>query len=720
MSRLGPLLTALTLCGAGRVAAQQPATISAEVVDATSQAALTRVRVALVAPDDRSETLFTDDHGVFTIASAPAGAMIRFSKAGYATATLSPSHVSAVVRLSRAVSISGRVLEPSGASFADAQVRVRPVTSRAQGQAAEHTVETNDLGEYRVGGLQEGRYEVAVVRPWQSSPTLVGSTAGDDIAAIDFTVPPFTCQPDTPDRRTRAAGANASIGGRITTTTGAPLVCAEVRALRPGEPAQITSSDKEGRFILSGLTAGSYRIDARAPGYPVREYGQRRAGQSGTALTVNEQDHLTRVDLSLGRGSSILGTVVDEHGEPLEGVKLTALQLRSVDGRTVATALRSISTDDRGEYRLPGLLAGRYLISASDDATLAAQKVASGYAPIFYSGVSGASEATTIALDGEHDQIGADLVFRPVRAVQVTGSATGSTGVPPTAVLLMSSQRSGGIQIEPRSGQIRADGTFTIANVSPGNYVLQTVSRPQAAAPEFGMQYITVTDTAPAPVAITLRPMSVVTGRIHIEGQGATPSDFLLAPFPTDFDRSFAIGGGFPLSVGRDGSFSMGQVTGPRRLTLLSGPKDWYLKSATLNGIDVADEPYDFGLEGRNYADLEIVVSSQGASVLGEISDRSGARVRDYAVIVYSSDRNLWFRNSRHVKFSRADQNGWFAVEGLPPGSYFAVALSEVDGNGASGEWQDPVFLEALASSARRLELAEAQRLEVTLPLSSR
>ena len=141
---------------------------------------------------------------------------------------------------------------------------------------------------------------------------------------------------------------------------------------------------------------------------------------------------------------------------------------------------------------------------------------------------------------------------------------------------------------------------------------------------------------------------------------------------------------------------------------------------ATLNGVDITDAPYDFGLEGRTYDDLEIVVSSQGAEIAGDASDRNGTRVHDYAVVVYSSDRNLWFRSSRHVKFTRADQNGRFVVDGLAPGSYFAAALSEIDGNAASGEWQDPMFLEALSSSARRLDLHEAERISATLPLSSR
>ncbi len=700
-------------------AAQGPPAISARVLDATSQAALPRVRVALMTPDDRAERVFTDDRGAFTLASVPAGTTIRFSKAGYATTRMSPTQVPAVVRLSRAVSISGRVLETTGAPFADAQVRLRQMPPIVAGQSGEQMVETNDIGEYRIGGLAEGRYEVTVVRPWESSPRTVASTAGDDIGSVDFTVPPFSCQPDPEDARARRPGANASIGGRITTATGASLACAEVRALRAGETPHITSADKDGRFTLSSLTAGSYRIDARAPGYPVREYGQRRAGQGGVALTVAERDRLAGVDFSLSRGSAILGTVLDEHGEPLESAKLHALQLRSVDGRTVAVTLRATSTDDRGHYRLSGLLAGRYLVSASDDAALSGRQDVSGYAPMFYPGVSEAVEATPIALDGEHDQL-ADLVYRPVRAVQVMGSALSSTGVPPSGVLLMPSQRSGGIQMEPRAGEVRADGTFTIANVPPGDYVLQTVSRPQNAVPEFGMQYLTIGDTPPAPITITMRPMSIVSGRLRVEGQGAALSDFLLAPFPADFDRTFAIGSGFPWSIGRDGSFSMGQVTGPRRLTLIYAPKGWYLKSATLNGIDIVDVAYDFGLDGQHYDDLEIVVSSKGAAITGEVKDRRGLRVHDYAVVVYSSDRNLWFRNSRHVKLTRADQDGRFAVEGLAPGSYFAVALGEIDGNAASGEWQDPAFLETLSSSARRLDLHEADRVSATLPLSSR
>jgi hypothetical protein len=115
-------------------AAQGPPATSARVLDATSQAALPRVRVALMTPDDRAEAVFTDDGGAFTFASVPAGTTIRFSKAGYATIRMSPTQVTDVVRLSRAVSISGRVLDATGAPFADAQVRLRPMPPAAAGR----------------------------------------------------------------------------------------------------------------------------------------------------------------------------------------------------------------------------------------------------------------------------------------------------------------------------------------------------------------------------------------------------------------------------------------------------------------------------------------------------------------------------------------------------------------------------------------------------------
>jgi hypothetical protein len=162
----------------------------------------------------------------------------------------------------------------------------------------------------------------------------------------------------------------------------------------------------------------------------------------------------------------------------------------------------------------------------------------------------------------------------------------------------------------------------------------------------------------------------------------------------------------------------MESVTGPRRIVLQAAPPGWYLKSTTLNGLDITDEPYDFGLEGRTFTGLEVVVANDGASVQGAL--REAPQQSGYSVVLYPTDRAKWFRNSRHVKMARPSQDGGFRIDGIPPGEYFLVAVDALDANAASGEWQDPSVLDALSAAARRLTLTTRDRREVTLELLRR
>jgi hypothetical protein len=285
-------------------------------------------------------------------------------------------------------------------------------------------------------------------------------------------------------------------------------------------------------------------------------------------------------------------------------------------------------------------------------------------------------------------------------------------------VVLSVSYRSGGILTEPRRVAVQSDGTFSIANVPEGEYVAQAISGDPVRRPEFGMQYVTVGVDDPAPVTIRTGPPSMVEGRLIVEGAGGDPAAFLVGSFPSDYDRTYVIGMGFPGSRDPDGVFRMESVTGPRRIVLQSAPAGWYLKSATLNGLDITDEPYDFGLEGRTFSGLEVVVANDGASVRGTLRDvpqQSG-----YSVLLYSIDRAKWFKNSRHVKVGRPTQDGSFLIEGIPAGEYFLVAVDRLEGNAGSGEAQDPTVFEALSVSARRLTLTTRARREVTLDLLRR
>lgn len=89
-------------------------------------------------------------------------------------------------------------------------------------------------------------------------------------------------------------------------------------------------------------------------------------------------------------------------------------------------------------------------------------------------------------------------------------------------------------------------------------------------------------------------------------------------------------------------------------------------------------------------------------------------------VVVFPAERTLWLRTSRRLKFARADQDGAFQVNGLPPGSYLVAAVDWIDGHAGTGEWQDAALLEQLVAQARRVTLLEGARMTTTRRLIRR
>ena len=81
------------------------------------------------------------------------------------------------------------------------------------------------------------------------------------------------------------------------------------------------TTDDLGGFIFKDLPAGSYTLAASKPGYLDSIYGQRRpgTGRPGTPIQLVDGQHLEKLSFQLARGGAIMGTVVDEQGEPVFG-----------------------------------------------------------------------------------------------------------------------------------------------------------------------------------------------------------------------------------------------------------------------------------------------------------------------------------------------------------------------------------------------------------------
>jgi hypothetical protein len=727
---------------AGEVFAQlAPVSIRGRVVAAENDAALPRVRVVVSSGDQSSAPVLTDREGRFTVdVPAAESYTVRAAKAGYAfttmpvgAATITAARGRGIeVRLARGAAVTGRVVDATGRPVIAATVLVQeePNTVRSQPRSGVGA-QTDDRGEYRVGGLPAGRYSVALISwpgkaPEPRSPDGTGSPggavvpddprspaiglrAGDDSSVMDLVVPSGRRIPSPAIKRHDGPVGTSVVRGRVVGPFGEPLADAHVHLQGTAERVVMTSA--EGRFVISELPAGSFTLEVSKQGYGALRYGQRRAMQGGRTIRLRADETLDRIDVALPRGSAILGAVVDEYGEPVEGIYVHALAVNVADGRTIAVPVQSGErrTDDRGRYRLFGLLPGTYLVAVSMDATVSTGvREPEGYAPVYYPGTTRLAEASKIEVEINRDLRGIDLTFSPSPTARVSGVVVDDAGKPvkDAMVPLFDRGSSDSVAFVPRFETTASDGAFALRNVSPGEYLVQVVAtlEPSTDDTAAGSQVVSVTDRAPSPLTVRVSMGSTVSGRFIVEGDtDVTASRFRLKPVgPDPFTLDVSM-----TTVDDVGTFRLRGLRGTATLALDGAPENWYLKSLRIGGIDATETAVDF--DAQSYENAELVLSSRGASIAGSVTDEHAVRVGDYAVIAFPTRRDMRLSPGR-VKSVRADQDGRYRVSGLPPGEYWVAAVSALEQSIAvESTTPDPAALERLSSRAIRVAVGEGQ-----------
>jgi hypothetical protein len=736
------------------VRAQPPSTptLSGTVVDSATDSPIRGARVAARAGVSPSAVM-TDDRGHFSIELAP-DTTLTVTKAGYASETLkvpvSTAREAAVrVVMTRGAAIAGRVAYTSGAPAVNATV----VARRAGDTDLERplTTSADDLGEFRFGGLAEGQFQIGVLVPEadgrpsfavDSNYALVHATdvaplirvrTGETVDVGEITATLSTTQlAGGTAAETRTEGT-ATVNGSVKDARGRPMHVT-VTLVRSGSPARrFYTTDDEGRFHFDRVAAGTYAVEAARPGAPAIRFGQRSSRQPGTTIDVRDGETVNDVDFVLTSGSAIAGTVFDEYGEPMQGATVRVLQIVRVSDQLMALAAPGVEarvSDDRGAYRIFGMLTGRYLVVVTDALSLGGSAGNSAYAPTFYSGTTNVANAIPVTLDTA-DATRIDIAIHRERTFRIIGTALDSRGRPFRAVSLHVSQRSGGIISEPTQAVAGADGVFVFENVPPGDYVVQgrapilptlESGKPIAITDmEFGRQYVTVTDADPPALQLRTSPGATIHGRIRVdEGASTVPLGLAVYPFPTDFDSSPIAGSG-PDGLKRrdDGSFDVAGVTGPRRFGILLPVEGWYVKEARVGGVDALDTPFDFGFAAREFNDVDIVVSQASATITGFAESAASERVGAYTVLLFSTEAEKWHSGSQSIRLEHSSQNGGFRVAGLPPGSYYALALNDGVEVVANGDWQDPATLERLRPLATRITVGDGETRTIALRLTT-
>jgi protocatechuate 3,4-dioxygenase beta subunit len=546
-------------------------------------------------------------------------------------------------------------------------------------------------------------------------------------------------------------------GRVLSAETGGPVRRAQVRITGPDIGSKSAMTDAEGRYEFRDLPAGRFNMSATKAGYVTIQYGQTRPLESGKALDLTDGQVMDKADFSLPRGSAISGRLVDEFGDPIADAVVSAMRSTWTGGRRrLQTTGRISQTNDLGQYRIYGLSPGEYYVSATfRGADMAAMEVAmssmmggvstagptgsnpnSGYAATYFPGTPSGAEAQKITLAVGQEAQNTDFALLSAKLARIAGTVISSEGKPVDGSMINAVPRnSDGAGMMMMSGSARTDknGNFTISNVSPGEYTLQTralqimtsgggdnmmfTARVGIGADggeaESGSLPVTVAGEDLSNVVIVTSKGATASGHVTFEG-GAKPTtltNIRVTASPVEMEGPM-MGFAGPGSVKADGTFELRGLSGTRIVRAAGLPPGWMLKSVRVNGNDVTDSGIDFKA-GEAVTGMEVVLTSKLTEVNGTVKAGSET-AKDYTLVVFADDSQKWsLPNSRYVTGTRPDQEGRFQIKNLPAGGYLAIAVDYL----AQGEWNDPEVLERLKSKATSFSLDDGETKTLALSL---
>lgn len=515
-----------------------------------------------------------------------------------------------------------------------------------------------------------------------------------------------------------------------------------------------TVTDDQGRFAFADLPAGRFTITASKAGYPPMSYGATRPYRTGSGVLLTDGQREERIELTLARGAVLTGTVFDGDGQPLPEVPVQAWEVRaSLNGDRIfdmpPTGGETVTTDDRGRYRIFGLPPGDYTVGTAwffrgvgfdvrvpTDAEIraafqaASQPVGSmpggppvaakagpeeryNYAPVYYPDAVDPLGAAVVSLGPGDERDGVDIRMQFRAMSRIEGTVTGPDG--PAAQVRMVLFRRGRVRALNSTAfwSARSDGGFETASLAPGEYTIMAESRGGPADPRlWASADVTIAGSEPITVALTFQPAMTMAGRLVFEGTTLDPPDSSrvrvslfawegtssssnMTTSPIDASGAFTIDGITP------GQFRVNATT---QNTARPGEPAWSVRSIVSGGRDVTDLPVTVTPAGA--PPVVITFTDLVSELSGTITAAPGQAPSDFFVIVLPADRAYWNTASRRIVSARPDAAGRYIFRGLPAGEYRIAATTDL----VSQDLQDTAALARLAGQSAPFTIALGEK----------
>ena len=528
----------------------------------------------------------------------------------------------------------------------------------------------------------------------------------------------------TPDKE------SATVAGQVVRAdTGEPLKKAQVSLQgRAGDAwSAFRLTDDQGRFSFENVPPNSYGLHVSRNGFVDAEYGQRKLGAPGAVLAVSGGQRMADLVFKMIHAASISGHVYDEDLEPLSHAEVLVYLASRQSGKEELNGYEQISTNDLGEFRVFDLAPGRYFLVANYrlqqhgglSFVEARKNYNPGYLPTYYPNTTDSSKASPITVSAGDDVRSVDFMLRPGRLATVSGRVTGTV---PDA------DHSGGgvVYLYPKGTGLggathdlycflQKDGRFSIADVLPGSYYIETDWSQRDSKQRFRTRReIDVAQVDVNNLTITVAPGLTVTGRVLWDGSPSTKDQqVVVCLYPTE-EHSL---NPEPQTIRPDGSFTFEDVSaGSYRLAIkdVGLNNTTFVKSARYGSVTIGDA--GFTIQAGSDAILELTVSSRAPRVSGTVLTADSLPLPGAQVILIPDPPR---RSIKHYyKTASTDQNGRFSLECIAPGDYKLFSWDSLEGNEWSdAEWHDAAWLKPFEAKGESIHLEESDKKSVNLTL---
>jgi hypothetical protein len=478
------------------------ATIRGRVLIAGTDIPVRKARVSLT-PDAGApvDPIYADNNGRFAFFNvAPRRYVLSAWKSGFAesrfgartfwdrdisiVATAGRPAAEVTLTLERGAAISGRVVDELGEPLVAMRVavgRVTRVDGRTHLDTGAFTTETDDLGEYRIGGLPAGTFAVAAYG-FPAAPTRTTFTTPEGSTATATIRRPRTVfHPEAPllmQARSIALRSGEDIGGvDITFRSDVPVpriigrivdplgrggyftlhVTSDGSGIREATMTMTSSVTPDGEFSMA-VVPGEYTLVAQNPN-----------GATMKHVTVGESD-VSGIELVLVKGARVSGRVLFDDGTPSSArVFVGASSTEAPDavammGAAGGSGATSVLVKPDGSFTLTGLFGRREL-------TVNTRSVAGWHVKSI---TAGGRDLLDVPLEFAGGEDLRDVVIvLTQRTTELTGTVSDANGRPVSgvSVLVFSDDRR---RLPGRARWVRPDtlGQFTAEGLPVGDYLV--------------------------------------------------------------------------------------------------------------------------------------------------------------------------------------------------------------------------------------------------------